>query len=178
MKMKMTWKWYFGFRRNTVYILELGQNQPSCNSIGLILAKFWHVMFSMSLRQRLIIQLHKQGRILKKETECILAALKLWYHDVKDLHSYFRKLMRLWWTITHCLGLGHETMVCAVCLSIFLWSKYTNYTCLDMVFRKKTISKICHDSLHIGILSNFDSTMETCNMRLSLCKLSIYVFIV
>ena len=24
-------------------------------------------------------------------------------------------------TITHCLGLGHETMVCAVCLSIFLW---------------------------------------------------------
>ena len=25
------------------------------------------------------------------------------------------------WTITHCLGSGHETMVCAVCLSIFLW---------------------------------------------------------
>ena len=24
------------------------------------------------------------------------------------------------WTITHCLGLGHETMVCAVCISIFL----------------------------------------------------------
>ena len=24
------------------------------------------------------------------------------------------------WTITHCLGLGHETMVCALCLSIFL----------------------------------------------------------
>ena len=24
------------------------------------------------------------------------------------------------WTITHCLGLGHETMVSAVCLSIFL----------------------------------------------------------
>ena len=22
------------------------------------------------------------------------------------------------WTITHCLGLGHETMVCALCLSI------------------------------------------------------------
>ena len=26
------------------------------------------------------------------------------------------------WTIIHCLGLGHETMVCAVCLFIFLWS--------------------------------------------------------
>ena len=25
------------------------------------------------------------------------------------------------WTIPHCLGLGHETMVSAVCLSIFLW---------------------------------------------------------
>ena len=25
------------------------------------------------------------------------------------------------WTITHCLGLGHETMVSAVCRSIFLW---------------------------------------------------------
>ena len=25
------------------------------------------------------------------------------------------------WTITHCLGLGHETMVSAVCLSLFLW---------------------------------------------------------
>ena len=25
------------------------------------------------------------------------------------------------WTITHCLWLGHETMVSAVCLSIFLW---------------------------------------------------------
>ena len=24
------------------------------------------------------------------------------------------------WTITHCLGLGHETMVCAVCLS-YAW---------------------------------------------------------
>ena len=24
------------------------------------------------------------------------------------------------WTITQCLGIGHETMVCAVCLSIFL----------------------------------------------------------
>ena len=26
------------------------------------------------------------------------------------------------WTITHCLGLGHETMVSAVCLSIFFLS--------------------------------------------------------
>ena len=25
------------------------------------------------------------------------------------------------WTFTHCSGLGHETMVYAVCLSVFLW---------------------------------------------------------
>ena len=25
------------------------------------------------------------------------------------------------WNINHCLGLSHETMACAVCLSIFLW---------------------------------------------------------
>ena len=25
------------------------------------------------------------------------------------------------WTLTHCLGLGHERMACAVCLSLFLW---------------------------------------------------------
>ena len=31
------------------------------------------------------------------------------------------------WTITHCLGLGHKTMVCAVCLSIFLWAQRRPY---------------------------------------------------
>ena len=29
------------------------------------------------------------------------------------------------WVITHCLGLGHETMVCAVCLSVFLWTNFS-----------------------------------------------------
>ena len=24
------------------------------------------------------------------------------------------------WTTTHCLGLDHETMLCAVCISVFL----------------------------------------------------------
>ena len=27
------------------------------------------------------------------------------------------------WIINHCLGLGHETMVCAVCLTMFLWNE-------------------------------------------------------
>ena len=30
-------------------------------------------------------------------------------------------------SITHCLGLGHKTMVCAVCLSVFLYSEGWSY---------------------------------------------------
>ena len=44
------------------------------------------------------------------------------------------------WTITHCLGLGHETMVSAVCLSIFLWPglvwsgpKLTQVPCTELI---------------------------------------------
>ena len=33
------------------------------------------------------------------------------------------------WTITHCFRLGHETMVSAVCLSIFLGTYATLYVC-------------------------------------------------
>ena len=29
-------------------------------------------------------------------------------------------------TINHCLGLSHETMVCAVCLTMFLWKQTQN----------------------------------------------------
>ena len=46
------------------------------------------------------------------------------------------------WTITHYLELGHETMVCAVCLSIFLWtsiiqqqSKGTTKDTMTMIHR-------------------------------------------
>ena len=43
------------------------------------------------------------------------------------------------WTITHCLGLGHETMVCAVCLSMFL--------CITYIFRKYIFKYfVCKDN--------------------------------
>ena len=39
------------------------------------------------------------------------------------------------WTITHCLGSGHETMVSTVCLSIFFWNVIakinTQFACLS-----------------------------------------------
>ena len=51
------------------------------------------------------------------------------------------------WTIAHCLGLGHETMVCAVCLSIFLcwyvnWSNfYLNFRMIYWHWTKDDIKK-------------------------------------
>ena len=52
-------------------------------------------------------------------------------HFPYDDREYVRCLITIIksevWTIIHCLGLGHGTMVCAVCLSIFLWwSSYGN----------------------------------------------------
>ena len=37
------------------------------------------------------------------------------------------------WIINHCLGLGHETMVCAVCLTVFLCS-YPMFEQFRMIF--------------------------------------------
>ena len=36
--------------------------------------------------------------------------------------THFKFYEQIRWTITHCSGLGHELMVSAVCLSIFLWN--------------------------------------------------------
>ena len=38
----------------------------------------------------------------------------------------------------HCLGLGHETMVCAVCLSIFLW-----FNGIEWQWKTPWIATIC-----------------------------------
>ena len=39
------------------------------------------------------------------------------------------------WTITHCLGLGHAIMVCAVCLSIFL--KNVDWSITDITIKQQ-----------------------------------------
>ena len=49
------------------------------------------------------------------------------------------------WTIIHCLGLGHETMVCAVCLSIFLLTCYS---------QGKSSYSINHQALHYRIVAS------------------------
>ena len=42
--------------------------------------------------------------------------------------------------VTHCLGLGHETMVCAAWLSIFLFLRTGNITSSNNWYRKHIIS--------------------------------------
>ena len=42
------------------------------------------------------------------------------------------------WIINHFLGLGHETMVCAVCLTMFLWTRVVyNWSVHDDVIKWK-----------------------------------------
>ena len=50
------------------------------------------------------------------------------------------------WTITHCLGLGHETMVCAVCLSIFLLSIKVYMIVIIPEFTSPRLRRYCCDS--------------------------------
>ena len=70
------------------------------------------------------------------------------------------------WTSTHCLGLGLETLVCAVCLSIFLYA-------IDVVFT----SCLYHNFLHFShfhrvslfwFIEHYHHEMEqTCGVRMT-----------
>ena len=65
------------------------------------------------------------------------------------------------WTTTHCLGLGHETMVCAVCLSIFL-SRWRKPFCAFQQYTKdKTPTIYGIPGLYSGL------SVSTCNITLS-----------
>ena len=44
------------------------------------------------------------------------------------------------WIINHCLGLGHETMVCAVCLTMFLWSLNMTLLIASLVNSRATLA--------------------------------------
>ena len=48
------------------------------------------------------------------------------------------------WTIIHYLGSSHETMVCAVCFSIYLWSKWFSTHAIDtrISHRTETLSAL------------------------------------
>ena len=46
------------------------------------------------------------------------------------------------WSITHCLGSGHETIVCAVCLSVLFWCLRVTWSYLNII--------CCLVPIHIG----------------------------
>ena len=75
------------------------------------------------------------------------------------------------WTITHCLGLGHGKMVCAVCLSVFLCNQNQNKTMFITTMHKYT------EYIH-NINNNGWMTMwEMKHSALVPLHLSHYVFI-
>ena len=49
------------------------------------------------------------------------------------------------WNMCHCLWLGHETMVCAVCLSMFLHTWFQGYLSLVEWYRTYSYQTIRHD---------------------------------
>ena len=67
------------------------------------------------------------------------------------------------WTITHCLGLGHETMVCAVCHSIFLWicdiaGLLRGHSCPGGIFEESgPLSLTCSITTILGTLLMIDT---------------------
>ena len=56
------------------------------------------------------------------------------------------------WIINHCLGLGHETMVCAVCLTMFLCS-------FDIVHRRIYTSVGVTESIIMPLYDHVDRTI-------------------
>ena len=85
------------------------------------------------------------------------------------------------WTITHCLGLCHETMVCAVCLSIFfrMWLVYIfthNTNAQDIIYFGNSGSD--QNSSAVGIYAECcsDHSMGIC-MRAKRCHHRIWMTI-
>ena len=60
-----------------------------------------------------------------------------------------KNMIILLWIINHCLGLGHETMVCAGCLTMFLWITIDQYLLLS------SISKVFEKVVFLQISSYF-----------------------
>ena len=74
------------------------------------------------------------------------------------------------WTITHCLGLGHETMVSAVCLSIFFfWPFIQRWT---KIFRRiEEANKLIYQIYHLNLYAKqqYDKKVrQICRINVSL----------
>ena len=52
------------------------------------------------------------------------------------------------WIINHCIGLGHETKVCAICLTMFLWG------CSQNIFQVYILDQ-CHSVWLLTVIAYF-----------------------
>ena len=97
------------FAKNTLNALQISDH---CNR-NIIWAVFFfaHFLFWLTTSSR-IYSGNQKNLILK------INALDPLLMSVRRITNIIKSEV---WTITHCLGLGHETMVCAVCLSIVLF---------------------------------------------------------
>ena len=58
------------------------------------------------------------------------------YDDCENLCTYFIIVIKSEeWPICHCVGLGHEKMVCPVCLFIFFFCIITTWICDGQIFK-------------------------------------------
>ena len=84
---------------------------PLCQGINFNIWAMIHIAISIMICRKIFSHQHqrKNGQV---KTHSPIYCIK------DDRGSWLESDI---WTFTHCLGLGHETMVCAVCLFVFLW---------------------------------------------------------
>ena len=65
------------------------------------------------------------------------------------------------WIINHCLGLGHETMVCAVCLTMFLSVRQTDQQVVSSQSGCQAVTESCETaSDHSYVMTNNQVTSD------------------
>ena len=111
----------------------------------------WRSSESLVVRHKYFIRVEDAGcgrgsrdRALWKVALSLI--LCLCRHIVTTAHYIIIIIKSEVWTITHCLGLGHETMVSAVCLSIFLCSHMIKISLRHQVFINRIKRILCWDS--------------------------------
>ena len=75
------------------------------------------------------------------------------------------------WTISHCLGLGHETMVCAVCLFVFLWWERRLHGHLSLQWRHNGRDSVSNHQPHDCLLNRLfrRRSKKTSKLRVTVC---------
>ena len=92
---------------------------------------------------------------------CVFSLPNFSYDDCENTSvlSYYLIINSEVWPICYCLVWGHETMVCAVCLSIFYWScpcKLQVYKETQIISSKPTVGPV---EVVVSLLSYFSNML-------------------